>query len=216
MARFLKISGTGQVIRIGPIVAAADGTTPYTTALANTDIKLVKHNGTSLTSKNSGGSTHISGGLHHCTLDATDTNTGGMLEIYTFVASQFATKDVYQVLTAQVYNSLISDTDLLDVNIKSIDESTNAADYLQRVADCGVFGTAITGTLSTTQCTTSLSATYATNDMLKGLQLKWEGNVTAALTGQATFISSYNGTTKTLTYDTLTTAPANLDRFVIV
>lgn len=77
-----------------------------------------------------------------------------------------------------------------------------------------ISGAAIAGTLSTTQMTTDL--TNATDDALNGRSLIFEGNVTAALAGQATTISDYVGATKLITMVAVTTAPAAGDRFQVV
>ena len=77
-----------------------------------------------------------------------------------------------------------------------------------------ISGSAITGTLSTTQMTTDL--TNATNDSMNGRTVIFKGNVTAALAGQATNITAYVGATKLVTYTAVTNAPANGDLFLIV
>lgn len=74
-----------------------------------------------------------------------------------------------------------------------------------------VTGSAITGTLSTTQMTTDL--TEDTDDHYNGRNIFW---YSGALAGQATAISDYDGTTKTLTFVATTSAPANGDDFIIV
>lgn len=68
-----------------------------------------------------------------------------------------------------------------------------------------------TGTLSTTQMTTTL--TEATTGHYIGRTIVW---VSGALTGQASNVTAYDGSTKMLTYSTTTDAPANGDRFVLV
>lgn len=217
---YLRQSTAGQVIDIGPILDIATLGTPYTTVLANTDIKLRKLAGTSLTSKNSGGSTHISGGLHYCTLDATDTNTIGALTIYTAVASQTPTKDRYWVAAANVYDSLGlgAGTDLLDVSLVQIGGSAAALAKFLAACTSMVTGTAVTGTLSNTQATTSLGASYATDNQLVNRWVIWLGDVTAQLSGQGSQISAFNGTTKLLSYGPIAggLSPANLDSFVVL
>lgn len=74
-----------------------------------------------------------------------------------------------------------------------------------------VNGQAATGTLSTTQATTNLTET--TDNHYNDRVVVW---VSGVLTGQACQITDYNGTTKLLTYTTLTEAPSNGDKFVIV
>lgn len=109
----LKKDTTSQIISLGPLVLASDGTTPYTTALANTAIKLHKFGGTTLTNKNSGGSTHISDGIHYATLDATDSNTLGTMIIYIVVATVLIQRINCTVVPANVYESLVMGTEWL-------------------------------------------------------------------------------------------------------
>lgn len=72
-------------------------------------------------------------------------------------------------------------------------------------------GQAATGTLSTTQATTNL--TEATDNHYNDRVIVW---VSGVLAGQACQITDYDGATKMLTYTTLTEAPSNGDKFVIV
>lgn len=93
----------------------------------------------------------------------------------------------------------------------AIDGSTAAATDLKTSALTIVRGTAITGTLSTTQMTTDL--TEATDDHYNGRRLLWSSGV---LTDQATAITDYTGATKLLTFTAVTEAPSNNDTFIIV
>lgn len=74
-----------------------------------------------------------------------------------------------------------------------------------------VSGAALTGTLSTTQCTTDL--TEATDDHYIGRTIVW---ISGVLTGQSSDITDYTGSTKLLTFTALTDAPSNGDDFVLV
>ena len=78
----LRHSTASQSIRLGQFVDDTDGKTPETAlTIANTDIKISK-NGASAVNKNSGGATADgSNGFYIMTLDATDTNTVGRLDI---------------------------------------------------------------------------------------------------------------------------------------
>jgi hypothetical protein len=88
------------------MVDATDGNTAETgLTIANTDIDLWKHGATTLADKNSGGATHIAGGVYYATLDATDTNTAGALKIFVQVAGALAWEDSYTVLPEIVYDS---------------------------------------------------------------------------------------------------------------
>ena len=74
-----------------------------------------------------------------------------------------------------------------------------------------IYGTAQTGTLSTTQATSNLTG-YA-DDQLIGRIIIWtSGNCD----GEATDITDYANASGLLTFTALTTAPANGDTFKIV
>ena len=95
---FLKQSTASQSVLIGPFVDSTDGDTAETgLSIANTDIKLSKNGGT-MASKNSGGATHDAGGWYTITLDATDTNTVGRLQLSCKVAGALAVFAEFQVL----------------------------------------------------------------------------------------------------------------------
>jgi len=104
----------------------------------------------------------------------------------------------------------VSSSGLADADLQAINAITGSADKFEQGAAAIVTGTAIAGTLTTTQMTTDLSET--TNNHFVGLVVKWtEGG----LLGQGTEITAYDGATKTLTYTTITNAPAATDKFVI-
>lgn len=98
----------------------------------------------------------------------------------------------------------------MDSNISAINNDNTSA-VLMALAQRGlVTGVAQMGTLSVTQMTTNLIE--ATDDHYNGRIIVWTSGV---LDGQATNITDYDGTTKTLTYTTTTEAPANGDTFVM-
>lgn len=104
---FLKQSTASQVIQIGPFLDDTDFKTPETgLTIANTDIKLRKAGGTSHTNKNSGGATHIASGYYHATLDATDTNTVGLLDISVNVSGALPVWTRFYVLEEAVYDAM--------------------------------------------------------------------------------------------------------------
>lgn len=95
----------------------------------------------------------------------------------------------------------------------AINGNTTAAS-LQALAARGVVtGSAITGTLSSTEATTDL--TEATDDHYNDRAVVW---ITGTLAGQASTITDYVGATKKLVYDATPTgeAPSNGDVFIIV
>jgi len=105
---FLRQSTASQEITLGYFLDTTNGDSEETgLTIANTDIKLRKGGGTTLTNKNSGGATHISNGIYTSVLDATDTNTLGDLVIYCHPTGALATKLEYTVLPAASYDALI-------------------------------------------------------------------------------------------------------------
>lgn len=93
---------------------------------------------------------------------------------------------------------------------RKISTSSTAADNIEAGALGIVPSTCASGS-STTAIVTNL--TEATDDHYNGRVIVFTGG---ALAGQASDITDYNGTTKTLTVTALTEAPANTDPFVIV
>jgi hypothetical protein len=102
-------------------------------------------------------------------------------------------------------------TNPVTANTTQISGSSLAADRLEQSALTIVTGSAVTGTLTTTQMTTNL--TEATDDHYIGRIIIW---VTGNLTGQATDITDYVGVNKRLVYTAVTEAPSNGDTFVIL
>lgn len=103
---YLKQSTASQSVVIGPFVDSTDGATAETgLTIANTDIRLAK-NGANIVAKNSGGGTHDEGGFYTITLDATDTDTVGRLQLYVTVAGALTVYHEFQVLEEAVYDAL--------------------------------------------------------------------------------------------------------------
>jgi hypothetical protein len=62
----LRQSTASQEVLLGPFLDDTDGKTAETAlTIANTDIKVWKHGGTTEASKNSGGATHIASGRYY-------------------------------------------------------------------------------------------------------------------------------------------------------
>jgi hypothetical protein len=105
----LRKSTASQEVLLGPFLDDTDGKTAKTAlTIANTDIKLWKRGGTTESSKNSGGATHIADGRYHATLDATDTDTVGELIINVAVAGALPVRLVCCVFEAAVFDSLFA------------------------------------------------------------------------------------------------------------
>jgi hypothetical protein len=104
---FLKQSTTSQEILLGPFLDDTDGKTAETgLTIANTDIKLWKSGGTTESNKNSGGATHIASGRYYAVLDATDTDTVGLLEVSVSVSGALPVRRQFYVLEEAIYDAL--------------------------------------------------------------------------------------------------------------
>lgn len=104
--QYLKQSTASQSVVIGPFVDSTDGNTAETgLTISNTDIRLSK-NGANIVAKNSGGGTHDELGYYTITLDATDTNTVGRLQLMVHETGALPVYHEYQVLEEDIYDAL--------------------------------------------------------------------------------------------------------------
>jgi len=124
---WLKQSTASQEISLGPFLDSTDGNTEESgLTIANTDIKIRKGGATTLSNKNSGGATYISNGVYHATLDSTDTDTLGMLEVYVHVSGALAVKSVYMVLPSATYDALVTNG-LNDISTAQVNTEVDTA-----------------------------------------------------------------------------------------
>lgn len=206
---FLKQS-TSHTFRVGPFKDDTDGKTNEESLTINqAHIRLSKAGGDYAQSNDSGGGTHDEDGHYSITLDATDTNTVGMLDVAIDVSGALAVWRHFFVLPANVYDALVG-SDRLEVDMMEINGNASAAQNMQKAALGIVTGAAVTGTLSQTQMSTDL--TEVTADHMNGRTLIFTSGV---LAGQATDIEDY-ATDGTITYKQITEAPSNGDTFVIM
>lgn len=118
MSQILKQS-TAFTFRLGPFLDSVDGNTQENAlTIAYTDVLLSKAGG-ALTAKND--TTALTGtganGHYTCVLNATDTGTLGALRVWCHVAGALAVWQDFVVIPANIYDSMVAGTDLLDVNI---------------------------------------------------------------------------------------------------
>lgn len=107
----LRQSTASQIISLGQFLDSTDGDSEENgLTINNTDIKIRKNGATTLANKSSGGATNISNGVYHATLNATDSNTLGRLEIYVHVAGALAVKATFRVLTATAFDAIYAGT----------------------------------------------------------------------------------------------------------
>jgi len=105
----LRKSTASQEVLLGPFLDDTDGKTAETgLTIANTDIKLWKRGGTTESSKNSGGATHIASGRYYAVLDATDTDTTGELILNVAVAGALPVRLVCHVYEAAIFDAFFA------------------------------------------------------------------------------------------------------------
>jgi|DewCreStandDraft_4_1066084.scaffolds.fasta_scaffold02727_29 hypothetical protein len=122
----LKYNTASQEVPIGPFLDDTDGKTAETgLTIANTDIKLWKNGATTLANKNSGGATHISGGIYYAVLDATDTNTKGPMVMFVQVSGALPVRVECEVLDANFFDARYGD-DRLQVDVREKGDSSLA------------------------------------------------------------------------------------------
>ncbi len=146
--RWLKQS-TSADVPIGPFVDQTDGFTAETAlTITQPDIRL-KKNGGAWAQKNAAQTlSHEENGYYEVTLDATDTNTLGLLRLAVNESGALPVWEDFLVVPANVYDSLVSGTDWLPTT--------------SLLADFSISGTTLTvkkqdGT--TTQFTKTITAT---------------------------------------------------------
>lgn len=107
---------TSVDVPIGPFLDATDGVTAETAlTITQPDIRL-KKNGGAWAQKNAAQTlTHEENGFYEVTLDATDTNTLGLLRLAVFEAGAAPVWEDFEVIPANVYDATILGTEWLSV-----------------------------------------------------------------------------------------------------
>jgi hypothetical protein len=200
---FILKQSTAATLLIGPFVDSTDGATPETAlTIANTDIRLSK-NGANIAAKNSGGGTHDENGMYTITLDTTDTNTVGLLQLSVKVAGALSVWHQYQVIEEAIYDALFAAaaTGLLPANVTQWNGTNvavpttggiprvaleQAADFAQAAADKVWLSAARTLTAFSTALALSvwdvLEAAVAT---ASSMGVKVKTNLDAAITSRS-------------------------------
>lgn len=215
--RLLK-QNTATTLLLGPFLDDTDGKTPETgLTIAQADVLLWKEGGTTLAQKNDSTScTHRSNGMYTCPINTTDTNTLGVLEVSVTKTGAIPLPKTYFVVPANVYDSWVSGSDLLQVDTQAINDNQTAADNL--AVSAGQIYPASTDNTGFTATTTILE----TSSITTSAATHWLGRIiiftSGTLAGQATKITAYSLSSGRgrFTYDTITSAPANGTQFVIV
>lgn len=215
----LRQSTASQSVKLGPFVDDTDGTTQETgLTIANTDILLSKNGGT-LAAKNSGGATHDAGGKYTITLDATDSNTVGRLQLFCKVAGALEVYAEYQVVEEAVYDeSLAAGADgVFSADVTQIGGSaTLGTAFAEAVSGIAVVAFT-TGGSTTTGVATTITPASTVDKQYNGRRLVFaDDTATAALQNHEAIILDYVHSTKTFTVTTMPGTPTTSDKAVIV
>lgn len=208
MYNALKQSTATQAIKVGPVVNAAGD---VQTTLVITDFQAAK-NGGALAALHTATIAYDAAGIYTITLDATDTDTLGRLVVACVKAATVAPPSRYQVVTANVYDSLVSGSDLLDANAAQLGGSAQTGrdigasvllspgtgtGQINLTALHAMLAGAIRGTVTTVSSGSSFildsADLSATDDVYNGL---WLVFTTGACRGISRLIGDYNGTSK--------------------
>ncbi len=215
--RFLKQS-TATTLRLGPFLDETDGKTAETAlTISQSDVILWKEGGTTGAQKNESTScTHRENGFYTCPVNTTDTNTLGALSVNVHESGALPIRQDYTVIPANVYDSLVLGTDLLQIDVDQVDGSATAATNQSVAALTMQTGTVDTAGFSatTTEFETS-SITEATADHYIGKRVYF---TSGALQYQGARIADYalSSGRGHFTVETLTDAPVNAQTFIIV
>ena len=128
--RFVKQS-TSVDLPIGPFLDQTDGFTAETAlTITQPDVRL-KKGAAAWAQKNAAQTlTHEENGFYEVTLDATDTDTIGLLRLAVFESGALPVWEDFHVLAANVYDSLFgAATDKLDVNVEEWNTTAVPAEH---------------------------------------------------------------------------------------
>lgn len=157
MAQLLKQS-TAFTFRIGPFVDSTDGATAETgLSIAQADIQISKAGGAFAQTSASPTTTHDTDGWYQCPLTATDTNTLGTLDVQVVVSGALPVWKSFMVVPANVFDSLVSGTDTLEVDATLI-EGSDATNQINAACDAAIETYSLDGVSAAIAALNDLSA----------------------------------------------------------
>lgn len=129
MATWLKQS-TAIEIKVGPFLDSTDGNTQETAlTISQADVRLAKNGGDWAQKNESTTLVHEEAGWYRCLLDTTDTNTLGILIVAIHETGALPVWKEYLVVPANVYDSVVSGSDKLDVNVEEWNATSVPAEH---------------------------------------------------------------------------------------
>ena len=204
MAQFLKQS-TAFTFRIGPFVDSTDGVTAETAlTIGQADIQISKAGGAFAQTSASPTTTHDADGWYQCPLTTTDTGTLGTLTVQVVMAGALPVWKDFMVLPANVYDSLIAGSDVLNADVTY----WNGSVLTGKTGAFPEFGIIDSGTAQSATGTTLVlrsAAAFADSELIGATVLIVSATAGA---GQRRLITANVGATDTVTVDTWTTTPS--------
>lgn len=134
MPAWLKQS-TAVDIALGPFVDATDGVTPMTAlTISQADVRLKKNAGNWAQVNDATSATHEENGWYEKELDATDTNTLGILIVAVNESGALPVWREFMVVPANVYESLIGNTEYLETagGAQEFDLTTSPVEFYKK------------------------------------------------------------------------------------
>ena len=184
---FLKQSTASQAVLIGPFVDETDGKTAETgLTISASDIRISK-NGANMVAKNSGGGTHDENGWYAITLDATDTNTVGRLQVSVHESGALPVWGEFQVLEEAIYDAMFG-------------SSAAAFNASGQVAVNSLTSAAITDVWSTDTLTEAYAGDGSAGTAAHLLYMIWAGLNEFSVSGTTITSKKLDGSTTAMTW----------------
>jgi hypothetical protein len=193
MALYLKQS-TSVDVGIGPFVDSVDGFTAKTAlTLTQPDIRLKKNNGNWAQKNAAQTLTHEENGWYELTLNTTDTNTLGILLVSVQETGALPVWHEFQVIPANIYDSLITGSDYIKVDLVRINDVFAPAYALERIY-------AFTST-ATSGSTTTIIDPNRTESVTDFWVDSWIYFANGSNTGQCRLITAFDPAIDTITFE---------------
>ena len=122
---------TAVTVKVGPFLDSTDGNSVEgSLTITQAEVRLAKNGGNIAQKNESSSLTHDELGWYDCDLDATDTNTLGVLQLIVHESGALQVWHEYMVVPSNVWDSLYG-SDKLQVDAVEISSSTTAADNVE-------------------------------------------------------------------------------------
>uniref|UniRef100_A0A6M3L2M3 Uncharacterized protein n=1 Tax=viral metagenome TaxID=1070528 RepID=A0A6M3L2M3_9ZZZZ len=152
---------TAHTFQMGPFLDSTDGVTAEASLTIAAASVLISKHGAALAAKNDATAltgTGDSHGYYDCVLDGTDTGTVGTLKVEAQISGALPVWHTFQVLPANVYDSLVAGTDALQVHANEI---TNGLITAAAIADGAIDNATFAADVGSTAYATNILALAA-------------------------------------------------------